>query len=149
MIDQPLKILILSTFDGGNANVIRDCLFSFKAHSRYHYYYVFDCRILDDAQDFAQFDVILIFWSVYLLGPDLSEAVRDRIRRAPALKVVFLQDEYRDVLPMNFVMRELGVQVMFTCVAARNHETFYPKALIPTLEATFTVLPGYVPIYLE
>jgi hypothetical protein len=46
-------------------------------------------------------------------------------------------------------MSELGVQVMFTCVAERDHETFYPKALIPTLEATYTVLPGYVPTYLE
>jgi hypothetical protein len=85
---------------------------------------------------------------VYLLGPDLSEAARDRIRRAPALKVLFLQDEYRDVRPMNAVMSELGIQVMFTCVAERDHETFYPKALIPTLEATYTVLPGYVPTYL-
>ena len=47
------------------------------------------------------------------------------------------------------VMSELGVQVMFTCVAAPDHETFYPKALIPSLEATYTVLPGYVPTYLE
>jgi Glycosyl transferases group 1 len=149
MTDRPLKILILSAFDGGNANVIRDFLFSFRAHSRHAYYYVFDCRILDADTDFAQFDVILIFWSVYLLGPDLSEATRERIRRAPPLKVLFLQDEYRDVRPMNAVMSQLGVQVMFTCVAAQDHETFYPKALIPSLEATYTVLPGYVPTYLE
>ena len=144
-----MKILILSAFDGGNANVIRDYLFSFRAHSQHEYYYVFDCRILDADTDFAQFDVILIFWSLYLLGPDLAEAVRDRIRRAPALKVLFLQDEYRDVRSMNVVMSELGVQVMFTCVATQDHETFYPKALVPTLEATYTVLPGYVPTYLE
>ena len=149
MTDQPLKILVLSAFDGANANVIRDFLFSFRAHSRHQYYYVFDCRILDADSDFAQFDVILIFWSLYLLGPDLSEAVRERVRRAPALKVLFLQDEYRDVRPMNVVMSELGVQVMFTCVAAPDHETFYPKALIPSLEATYTVLPGYVATYLE
>ena len=149
MADRPLKILILSMFEGGNANVIRDFLFSFKTHSRHRYYYVFDCRILDGDTDLAHFDVILIFWSVFLLGPDLSEEVRDRIRKASALKVLFLQDEYRDVRPMNVVMRELGVQVMFTCVAARDHEIFYPKALIPTLEATYTVLPGYVPTYLE
>jgi hypothetical protein len=149
MTDQPLRILVLSMFDGRNANVIRDFLFSFRTHSRHRYYYVFDCRILDGDTDFARFDVILIFWSVYLLAPDLTEAARNRIRKAPALKALFLQDEYRDVRPMNSVMSELGVQVMFTCVAERDHQTFYPNALIPTLEATYTVLPGYVPTYLE
>ena len=125
MTDQRLKILVLSTFDGTNASVIRDFLFSFKAHSRHEYCYIFDCRILDDETDFSPFDVILIFWSVYLLGPDLTEPVRERIRKTSALKVLFLQDEYRDVRPMNGVMNELGIQVMFTCVAERDHEVFY------------------------
>src|SRR5262249_17918826 len=119
------------------------------AHSRHDYYYVFDCGILDDGLDLACFDVILLFWSVGLLGPDLSDAARERIHRTRALKVLFLQDEYRDVRPMNAVMSELGIQVVFTCVAERDHATFYPTALIPTLEATYTVLPGYVPSYLE
>ena len=149
MSDQRLKILVLSTFDGTNASVIRDFLFSFKAFSRHEYCYIFDCRILDDQTDFSPFDVILIFWSVYLLGPDLTEPVRERIRKTSALKVLFLQDEYRDVRPMNGVMSELGIQVMFTCVAERDHEVFYPKSLIPSLEAVYTVLPGYVPPYLE
>jgi hypothetical protein len=144
-----LRILVLSTFDGRNANVIRDFLFAFNAHSRHRYFYVFDCASLDDRVDLAAFDVILVFWSVYLLGPDLGPAVRDRIRAAPALKVLFLQDEYRDVRPMNAAMRELGIQVMFTCVAEVDHEAFYPSSLIPTLEATYHVLPGYVPAYLE
>jgi Glycosyl transferases group 1 len=148
MRGRPLSILVLSTFDGSNANVIRDFLFSFHAHSCHRYYYVFNCRILD-GDDFSAFDVILIFWSVYLLGPDLTPEVRARIRSARGVKVLFLQDEYRDVRPMNEAMRDLGVQVMFTCVAEADHETFYPRALVPTLDATYTVLPGYVPLYLE
>jgi len=149
MPDRPLKVLVLATFDGTNANVIRDYLFSFRAHSRHDYYYVFDCRVLDRETDFSPFDVILIFWSVYLLGPDLSEEVRDKIRGAPALKALFLQDEYRDVRPINRIMSHLGIQVMLTCVAEKDHETFYPRSLIPSLEATYSVLPGYVPAYLE
>lgn len=144
-----MNVLVLSTFDGGNANVIRDFLFSFNAHSRHRYYYVFDCASLDEDTDFSPFDVILIFWSVYLLGPDLTAGVRARIRSAPAVKVLFLQDEYREVRAMNEAMRGLDIRVMFTCVAEADHETFYPRSRIPSLEATYSVLTGYVPQYLE
>jgi hypothetical protein len=104
---------------------------------------------LDRDTDFNSFDVILIFWSLYLLGPDLSEEVRERIRAAEACKVLFLQDEYRDVRRFNRIMSELGVNVMFTCVAEKDHAIFYPHELIPSLQATYTVLTGYVPRYLE
>ena len=86
---------------------------------------------------------------MYLPGPELSAAVRERIAHAPAVKVAFLQDEYRDVRRVNQAMAELGVQVAFTCVAEADHRTFYPAEAIPSLEALYTVLPGYVPRYLE
>ena len=139
------RVLVLSTFEAGNANVIRDYLFSFNAHSRHEYRYVFDCRILDGSTDFSGYDVILIFWSLYLLGPHLGPEARAAIRRSPALKVLLLQDEYRDVRAFNAAMDGLGVQVMLTCVDPRDHETFYPRASIPSLEGIYTVLTGYVP----
>lgn len=145
---EALRVLVLARFDAGNASVIRDFLLSFNAWSRHAYYYVFDCTTLD-GEDLSAFDVILVFWTVHLLGPDLPPAMRERIRRADAVKVLFLQDEYRDVRPTNGVMAELGVNVMFTCVAPADHDVFYPQALVPSLEATYTVLPGYVPGYLE
>lgn len=147
--NHPLKILVLSAFDGRNANVIRDFLFSFNGYSIHDYYYIFDCRILDEHTDFSMFDVVLVFWSLYLPGSALSEGVRDKIRQSRALKVLFLQDEYRDVRLFNQLMSQLGVQVMFTCVAEKDHEVFYPQRLIPSLQATHTVLTGYVPTYLE
>lgn len=147
--NHPLKILVLSTFDSRNANVIRDFLFSFNGYSIHDYYYIFDCRILDEHTDFSIFDVILVFWSLYLPGLELSEEAQDKIRQSRALKVLFLQDEYRDVRLFNQIMSQLGVQVMFTCVAEKDHEVFYPQRLIPSLQATYTVLPGYVPAYLE
>ncbi len=149
MAEDRMKVLVLSTFDGTNANVIGDFLFSFRLHSRHEYYYIFDCRTLDLKTDFSSFDVILIFWSLLLLGPDLSEEVRERIRKSNACKVLFLQDEYRDVRRFNRIMSELGVNVMCTCVAENDHDIFYPQALIPSLEGTYTVLTGYVPTYLE
>ena len=104
-----LKVLVLSTYEGGDANAVRDYLLSFRLHSRHDYYYLLDCRRLDGRIDLRPFDVILIFWDVYLLGPELSDAARERIARAPATKVVFLQDEYRDVRGVNQAMADLGI----------------------------------------
>jgi hypothetical protein len=143
----PLQILVLSHFRPGNANVIRDFLFSFNAYSQHRYYYCFDCSTLDEGVDFSRFDVILVFWSLREI--EISAAVRQRVRAAPALKVAFLQDEYRYVWLRNETMRQLGVNVIFTCVAERDHATFYGRSRIDTLEATYTVLTGYVPAYLE
>src|SRR5262249_6003563 len=147
--DHRLKVLILSTYEGMDANAVRDYLLSFRLHSRHDYYYVLDCRRLDDRLDLRPFDVIVIFWDVFLLGPELAEAVRQQIARASAVKVVFLQDEYRDVRAVNQAMAELGVWLAFTWVAEADHRVFYPAEAIPALEGLYTVLPGYVPRYLE
>ena len=72
-----------------------------------------------------------------------------RISRSTALKIQFLQDEYRDVRKVNRIMARLGVNILFTCVAEPDHALFYPRTLIPSLEGTYTVLTGYVPAYLE
>jgi len=149
MAGRRLNILVVSTFDGRNANVIRDFLFNFRAHSPHRYFYIFDTRLLNQHVDFSSFDVILVFWSSYLLAPEWTEELREKIRKTAALKVLFLQDEYRDVRQFNHVMAELGIQLIFTCVAEKDHETFYPRSLIPSLEGRHTVLPGYVPSYLE
>lgn len=143
------KILIISDFNGADANVVRDFLFCFNRYSRHDFYYIFDPRSITESFDFKPFDVILIFWSVYLPGSRLSNAARERIRHAEALKVLFLQDEYRNVHLFNRLMSDLGVQVMFTCVAAEDHNVFYSVERIPSLQAVYRVLTGYVPSYLE
>ena len=46
-------------------------------------------------------------------------------------------------------MSRFGVNLMFSCVAKIDHDLFYPRARIPSLIATYPVLTGYVPSYLE
>ena len=147
--EERLKVLILSTYEGTDANAVRDYLLSFRLHSRHDYYYVLDCRRLDDRFDLSPFHVIVIFWDVFLLGPELSEAVRQQITRTSAVKVAFLQDEYRDVRAVNQAMAELEIRLVFTCVAEADHRVFYPADAIPSLAGVYTVVPGYVPRYLE
>jgi hypothetical protein len=148
--NQPVfKILVLSEFNDSNANVIRDFLLCFNRYSRHNYYYNFDPRFLDPSLDLSAFDVILLFWSIYYPGTALSGELREKIAKSSAVKALFLQDEYRNVRLYNQIMNELGVQLMFTCVAEKDHHIFYPPESIPTLQATYSVLTGYVPAYLE
>ena len=146
---RPLQLLVLSTFNDANANVIRDYLLSFNAYSRHRFFYVFDCRLVQRSFDFSPFDAIVVFWNVYLPGGALSPAAMDAIAAAPAVKLLFLQDEYRNVRPINRLMARLGIQHMFTCVEPDQHEGFYPRSEVPSLEGVHTVLTGYVPEYLE
>ena len=154
-----LKVLVLSDYQGNNANVIGDFLYSFHQYSRHEFFYMHSwkqnfCQRLRRL-DLDSFDTILLFWDYFWVGVTnptsgcyLPEWVIEKINRSRALKVLFLQDEYRDVRQVNHVMARLGVNLMFTCVAERDHELFYPKSLIPSLKATYSVLTGYVPRYL-
>ncbi len=144
-----LKILVISDFDGLNANVIGDFLFCFNEYSHHDYYYVFDPRVVNGFTDFSVFDVILIFWSVYLPSGTLLNSTRENIRKSRALKVLFLQDEYRDVNVFANLVSSLGIQLMFTLVQPEMHHLIYPRDVIPSIEAIHTVLTGYVPTYLE
>src|SRR6266705_6631386 len=105
-----LKILVLCDFDGRNANTIGDFLYSFNAYSRHNCYYYHDCTHLDARFDLSPFDVILIFWSNYWFWrAPMADGVADKIAQSPALKVLFLQDEYRYVRHNNRLMAQLGI----------------------------------------
>ena len=145
-----LKILILCDFEGRDANVIRDFLYSFNAFSPHSYYYFHDAKHLDNTLDFSRYDVIMFFWSSYWFwGMPVNDAAIEAIKSTRALKVLMLQDEYRTVRYNNGLMNRLGIQVMLTCVAPKDHDVFYPRAEIPSLQAVHTVLTGYVPDYMK
>ncbi len=160
MPQSKMNILVLSDFFGYDANVVRDYLYCFNQHSRHQYYYLHawsknQCRRLHGF-DFNRFDAIILFWDFYWVGSGepmsycyVPDWAAERIADSRALKIQFLQDEYRDVRLANRAMSRFGVNLMFTCVAEKDHELFYPKGLIPSLKATYSVLTGYVPSYLE
>ncbi len=149
MTNQRLNILVLNNFRAANANVIRDFLFSFREYSVHNYYYCFNTHRWATRIDFSLFDVIIFFWDLELLNKPLPSIVIDRIRKTNTLKILFLQDEYRDVRFGNLLAARLGVQIIYTCVAEKDHEIFYPHSLIPSLQATYSILTGYVSKYLE
>ena len=149
-----MKILLLADYNPGEAAVISDFMYCFDRYSRHNWYHVYWPRRLPRDFDLERFDAIVISWSIWLAPPpgiqgSIPDWLSEKLQKSKALKVLFLQDEHRAVRPMNEAMAALGVNIMFTCVAESNHELFYPKSEIPSLEGIYTVLTGYVPQYLE
>jgi hypothetical protein len=144
MVTDPRNILLLSSVgNGGNAASVIDYLEGFAKHSIHNFYYhnfVYDFKA---DFDLSPFDAILIshnFWP-----QSLKPEQREAIGRSSALKVLFLQDEYQYVREINAHMAELNINLMFTLVAERDFETWYPQELIPSLREVHQVLAGYVP----
>jgi len=148
------NILVLSDYQPGNANAIADFLYAFDRYSTHRYYYAMWPRRLEPSFDFSDFDVIVIFWSIYFppppgVSPSLPPDLTEKLRQSTALKVLFRQDEYVSVDRLHIAMEQAGINLMFTCVAEDDHGSFYPTAKLPSLRGVHTVLTGYVPQYLE
>jgi hypothetical protein len=142
-----LNILIVSNYVKfrSSASVIGDYLFSFKRYSSHRCFYILNCAHVNHRTDFSKFDVIVLFWDIILLSGTLSASAIRAIHDTDALKVLFLQDEHQSVRQINQLMAQLGINIMCTCVAESDHRMFYPPSEIPSLQATYSVLPGYVP----
>lgn len=142
-----LDILIFNTVGNTGAFSFIEHIGKFARHSRHNCFYHNFAYQFDPAMDFKPFDVLVFTHNFWL--PSLSDAQREAVRNANALKVMFLQDEFQYVREMNGVMAEMGVELMFSCVAKRDFDTFYPKAHIPSLREVHQTLTGFVTAGLE
>ena len=68
-------------------------------------------------------------------------------RQFRGLKAIFIQDEYRFVDATIAAMREIGIDVLFTCVPEPEIEKVYPSERLPGVTKV-NVLTGYVPEHL-
>ena len=140
----PLRILLLADDQKGHAGTIHDHIQAFVRHSR-HAVTLFNPRGLDRSRvvDFDAFDVVVIHYSLIIISDAyLPPWFRDQIARFPGLKVQFLQDEYRWVDAVTSMMRNLGIDVLFSVVPPASVKAIYGTRL-PDTEVVLT-LTGYV-----
>jgi hypothetical protein len=98
------------------------------------------CQLLD----LSEFDAVVIHYSISLLSARyLPPPLPERLTGFKGLKVQFIQDEYRAVDSVTAAMRNLGIDVLFTCVPEPAAAQIYDSRL-PGVTRVFT-LPGYVP----
>lgn len=149
-----LNILIIADYLPGDATVIRDHLFSFDRYSNHRVFHLFWPSKHKDEIDFSHFDVVIVHWCIYItkLGishPSIPAAMAEKIRQSSAIKVLFLQDEYRRMNAVHEAMNELGINLMMTCASKETREQLYPSRKLPSVDGLHTVLTGYIPEYLK
>lgn len=141
------RILILCDLQPIGASTIADQLAAFQKYSRNRIFY-FDTLLSPCPPwwlDVGSFDAIVIHYSLYALSDHyLSPAWRTAIQAFLGLKMMFVQDEYRQINAFRQRMRELGISVLFTCIPEDVIEEVYPEAELPGVVKVNT-LTGYVP----
>lgn len=140
-----LQILLLCDFDPFNASMMKDHVHLLARGSRHQVHVLSFRGDMPDTLDLAAFDVILVHYGTFIYEERwLSARARARLAAAPAVKAVFLQDEYKHVDRTVDALAALGCDVLFTCFAAPEAARVYADPRLAGMDKV-TVLTGYVP----
>ncbi len=156
---RPLQTLLLCVQPRSTAGTIADHVNSFKRYSRnrvevlQNYTAMYGTyggrlRTLPSGVALDRYDVVVLHYSNYLLSDQhLDASSREILRKFGGLKVLFLQDEYRQINAISEQIRDLGFHVLFTCVPESEIEKVYPASKLPGV-TKYQNLTGYVPLNL-
>jgi hypothetical protein len=144
-----LQILLLAAIPRDAAGTIRDHIDALKVYSKHKVRCFAHVGVLANhlpaAIELRQFDVLVIHYSVYLLNRNyLGPEARTEIAAFDGVRVLFVQDEYRQVDLMVSTIRDLCIDLLFTCVPELEIEKVYPEERLPGL-VKISNLTGYVP----
>lgn len=143
---RPLDLLLLCDFPARTGDTVRDHIFAFERYSR-HRVRVQGVTLGDISSfiDLSRFDGLIIHYTLIACSDAyISPALRARLRAFNGLKAMFIQDEYRFVDKTVAAMREIGINLLFTCVPEPEIEKVYPPRALPGVMKV-NVLTGYVP----
>lgn len=132
---------------GTNADTIIDHLNALGQLPGFEVFELSTIKSLPNRLDLDVFDVIVIHYTLQLGEPHdhfLSAKSREKIAKSRALKVVFIQDEYREVNRVRGALRSMSVKLLFTLLSEEDCNTVYPESELPYLTKV-RVLAGYVP----
>ena len=144
-----MKILVLANkpMASSQAATVVEHLNSFTNFSKHDIFELSMLNIFPSRIDLNRFDAVVTHYSLSLgpmidhyLGTDL----KTQIKQFDGLKIAFLQDEFREVQTVWKNIRELKIDVLFTCVPEDEIEKVYPKNEVGKL-SVINVLTGYVP----
>lgn len=128
-----------------NAATINDHADSFAKFSQHEIVYFDLSKNKVNYNTFIGFDVLIIHYTISLFDNyNLPPHLKTLIRYLPLTKVIFIQDEYREVNCVIKNLNYLGIDILFTCIPVTEIEKVYPKEKLPNLTKINT-LTGYVP----
>ena len=143
-----LEILLLCDYRVDIASTVREHIDALTQSSQHRIRKVSIFGDLPPRLDLNHFDAIIIHYSLIACHDNyVSPSARKALGKYRGLKAIFIQDEYRFVDATIAAMREIGVDVLFTCVPEQEIEKVYPSARLPGVIKK-NVLTGYVPVRL-
>ena len=142
---QPLNILLLCDYQKNIAATVRDHIRSLETHSRHKWWRLSMLGDIPRGLDLSRFDAVVIHYTLVACTDFyLTPAARQQIAAFTGLKAIFIQDEYRFVDKSMTAMRQIGVNVLFTCAPPAVMTQVYPPEKLPGVTVV-NCLTGYVP----
>lgn len=141
----PLEICLFCDKPKRVAATVGDHINALESDSRHQVRVV---EMLGDAPvalDLDRFDVIIIHYTLIAANDTyVSPEMRARLKNSSALKALFIQDEYRHIDATVAAFREMGLDILFTCMPEHSIEAVYPESKLPGVRKV-SVLTGCVP----
>ena len=142
------EILLLCDYREDGAATVRQHIDSLIECSRHRIRKVSIFGDLPPRLDLNHFDAVIVHYSLIACHDSyVSSRARKALAGFRGLKAIFIQDEYRFVDATIEAMRQIGIDVLFTCVPEREIEKVYPAGRLPGVTKV-NVLTGYVPEHL-
>jgi len=130
-----------------DASTVTDHLDAFSNFSKHNIFYLSFIKKLPKRLLLDRFDVIIIHYSIalgYFSEHFLDRPSKDRITKYKGLKVVFIQDEYREINAVIEALASMKIDVLFTNLPNEEIEKVYPLTKLSGL-GIYNNLTGYVP----
>lgn len=142
-----LNILLLCNKPnvGNDANTIVDHIEAFEHYSEHNIWLCTNFGELSRKLELHRFDAVIIHYSLSLLYDYyLCRKSKKRLRDFQGLKVVFVQDEYRQINKMIEELSFINVDVLFTCFPEKEIERIYSNDKLQNVRKENN-LTGYIP----
>lgn len=144
-----MKILLLCDYRPYNAATVCDhinAFYNLSIHEIFIYSgLVMNSGRLPDRINLNDFDAVVVHYSIFLaIDTYVSPHTRHRLKKYNGIKVIFIQDEYRFVYETVSHLKEIGFDLLFTCVPKSEIENVYPRKTLPKIRKINT-LTGFVP----
>lgn len=125
-------------------NTVFEHVASFGRYSKYNTYYCHQNASLNFNVDLAQFDAVVVHYSIRLPCDKISETTALAFEQYSGLKVLFIQDEYEHTHRAWHWIKRLGFQLVFTVVPQESIAYVYPPEEFPGVRFVSN-LTGYIP----
>lgn len=141
----PRRYLVGYSMTSTHVQTTRDYLMGLKRHlgGEVDFLHVTHDAVMD--VDLSKYDAVFHNYCARLCFPGyVSKSYCDALAAYEGVKVMAVQDEYNNTNILKAAIRDLGFDLLLTCVPQDSLEYVYPRSELPRTEF-MTVFTGYVP----